>query len=295
MAIAYVVVQIVYMFIDTSSGHSAPSVYGSNGGGSHLSSMKQDKVDTSAIAMWNLFGKQGQKVEQKAAPQDVNAPKTRLSLELQGVFIAPVEERSTAMIAESRKDSKLYHIGDKVPGNVSLAAVHSDRVLLNRNGKLEALYFTENSQGGLSKSSSRSSRSRADRSSKSSRRTSRAKPNRLTGVPSGITSQARTAMASQMVSTLKEQVGQNPEAVLEQFGLQSNSGRGYRVSANANPMLAAVGAKSGDIIIAVNGRQLGDISQDINLIEDIMNEGTVRATLERNGTQFDSEVSIPGG
>ena len=295
VAIGYLVVKMAYLFFDPSAGHRAPEFYGNQDSsrGRASSMQRNDKVDTAAIARWSLFGKEGQKaVAKQVVKEDVNAPKTRLNLELQGVFVAPVEENSTAMIAESRRDSKLYHIGDKVPGNVSLAAVHPDRVLLNRSGKLEALYFTENKAGGLSRSAADRRSSFRDRRSTSSR--SARRPPTLGRAP-GMRPGARSAMANQMVSSLKEQIDQNPQAVLSQFGLTDNNGRGYKVSANANPMLSAVGAKAGDLIIAINGRALGDISQDINLIEEVMNEGSVRATLERDGTQFDSEVAIPGG
>ena len=131
VAIGYLVVKMAYLFFDPSAGHRAPEFYGNQDSSRGRASPMQrnDKVDTAAIARWSLFGKEGQKaVAKQVVKEDVNAPKTRLNLELQGVFVAPVEENSTAMIAESRRDSKLYHIGDKVPGNVSLAAVHPDRV-----------------------------------------------------------------------------------------------------------------------------------------------------------------------
>lgn len=294
IATAYVLVKLVYLFVDTSVG-AAPSLYGQQS--QTLQGIgRQDKIDTSAIAMWSLFGREGQKVEKTEQPKDVNAPKTRLSLELQAVFVAPVEERSSAMIAESRKDSQLYHIGDKVPGNVSLAAVYQDRVLLNRNGQLEALYFPENSKGGLTRSTGdANSRSRTTRNSRTTS-TGRA-PNSRPGFgadSSGINKQAQAAMAEQMVSTLREQIAQDPGELLSQFGLASNNGRGYRVSDNPNPMLAAVGAKPGDIILAVNGRNVGDPSQDVTLIEEVMQDGTVRISMERNGRQFDSEYALPG-
>ncbi|RLT93270.1 MAG: hypothetical protein D9N14_19050 [Ketobacter sp.] len=297
VATAFVLVKLVYLFVDTSVG-SAPSFYGEQRSASQPLG-RQDKVDTSAIAMWSLFGKEGQKVVQTEQPKDVNAPETRLSLELQAVFVAPVEERSTAMIAEIRKDSKLYRIGDKVPGNVTLAAVYQDRVLLNRNGQLEALYFPENAKGGLTRSdndgNSRSRSSRTTRTSASGRT-----PNSRPGFGgssgrAGIANQqAQTAMAQQMVSTLREQLEQDPGEVLGQFGLASNNGRGYRVSDSPNPMLAAIGAKPGDVILAVNGRNLGDPSQDVALIEQVMQDGSVRVSMERNGRQFDSEVALPG-
>ena len=291
---AYVLVKLVYLFVDTSVG-AAPSVYGQQNSVSRTLG-RQDKVDTSVIPMWSLFGKEGQKVV-KEQPKDVNAPKTRLSLELQAVFVAPVEERSTAMIAESRKDSELYHIGDKVPGNVTLAAVYPDRVLLNRSGQLEALYFPENAKGGMTRSSrgNANTRSRSTRNSRTSsnRRTPNVRPG--FGGSSGIaTQQAQAAMAQQMVSTLREQIQQDPSEVLGQFGLASNSGRGYRVADNPNPMLAAIGAKPGDVILSVNGQTLGDPNQDVALIEQVMQDGTVRVSMERNGRQFDSEYALPG-
>ena len=299
LAIAYVIVRIVYLFVDSSAGHTPPSVYGSASSMGAGVTRSEEKIDTSAIAMWSLFGKEGQKPTPKQKQEEVVAKETKLNLELQGVFVAPNEDNSTAMIAESRRDSKLYHIGDKVPGNATLSSVHQDKVLLNRNGQLEALYFAKSdSNSGLSKSSSsRNSRSRVDRNSrKTTSRTSRSsRSSNFAGAPKGLTADARTAMASQMVSTLKEQMDQNPDSVLGQFGLQANNGRGYRVSQSANPMLSAIGARPGDLIIAVNGNQLGDPSQDINLIEQVMSEGSIRATLERDGTQFDSEFSIPGG
>ena len=295
VATAYVLVKLVYLFVDTSVG-SAPFLYGQQSAGSQTVG-RQDKIDTSVIAMWSLFGKEGRKEVKTEQPKDVNAPKTRLSLELQAVFVAPVEERSTAMIAE-RRDSKLYHIGDKVPGNVTLAAVYQDRVLLNRNGQLEALYFPENDKGAMTRSSSDSSTNRS-RTSRNSRATSNSRtPNGRPGFGasgSGIASQqAQTAMAQQMVSTLREQVEQDPGEVLGQFGLASNNGRGYRVSDSPNPMLAAIGAKPGDVILSVNGRNLGDPTQDVALIEQVMEDGTVRVSMERDGRQFDSEVALPG-
>jgi general secretion pathway protein C len=297
VASAFVLVKLVYLFVDTSVG-TAPVVYGSQSATGIMPS-QLDKVDTSAIAMWSLFGKEGQAPVKTTQPEDVEAPETRLSLELQAVFVAPVEERSTAMIAESRRDSELYHVGDKVPGNVTLAAVYQDRVLLNRSGKLETLYFPENAKGGLSRGSSNAnSRSRTNRSSKTASSRNRANGRAAFGVPPGSSNaaakSAQAAMADQMISTLREQIEQDPGELLGQFGLATNNGRGYRVSENANPMLAAVGAKSGDVVLAINGRNLGDPVQDVSLIEDVMQDGTVRVSIERNGRQFESEVALPG-
>lgn len=291
IATAYVLVKLAYLLLGASPSHP-PVLYGQQSSTANGLS-QQDKVDTSAIAMWSLFGKEGRKVVKTEQPKDVDAPKTRLSLELQAVFVAPVEERSTAMIAESRKPSELYHIGDKVPGNVTLAAVYGDRVLLNRNGALEALYFPDSEKSALTRADGSTANSR--RKTAPTSRSSRA-PNARPGFGAGgsANQEAQAAMAQQMVETLREQIEEDPALVLGQFGLAPNSGRGYLVSDNPNPMLAAVGARPGDVILSVNGRSLGDPATDVGLIEDVMRDGNVRLSMERNGRQFDSEYALPG-
>ena len=297
VAIAYVLVRIVYLFVDSSVG-SAPSVYG---GGSSIgvpssAGSGNSKVDTSAIALWNLFGKEGEQPSQAQQAKNVDAPETRLALELQAVFVSPNEERSSAMIAEARKDSLLYRVGDKVPGNVTLEAVFPDKVLLNRNGSLEALFFPENAGAGMSRADS-GARGRDIRNSSLMRRSSSSTARRAFGATNGASPAAsgmQSAMAGQMVGAIREQLNEDPSQVLNQFGLASNNGRGYVVSESGNPMLAAAGARPGDVILAVNGRSLGDPQQDISLIEDVMQEGSVRISLERNGRAFESEFQLPG-
>jgi len=293
VATAYVLVKLVYLFVDSSLGQ-APVLYGQQTSGGLLAG-RQNKIDTSAIAMWSLFGKEGRKVVTEQ-PKDVNAPKTRLSLELQAVFVAPVEERSTAMIAEARKSSELYHIGDKIPGNVTLAAVFGDRVLLNRDGALEALYFPDNYKSAMVRAGTASDSASTARPPVTAAATRPGRtPNGQADFGAGNRNQeAQSAMAQQMVTTLREQIEQDPVQVLGQFGLASNDGRGYKVSDNPNPMLAAIGARPGDVILSVNGQSLGDPARDVGLIEQVMQEGKVRVSMERNGRQFDSEYALPG-
>ncbi len=292
VAIGYVVVQIVYLFIDPLSQQPAPSLYAHSEAAASRGGAKVD-IDTSVIPSLNLFGKVGQVAVQQKQPEQVDAPKTRLPLELQAVFVAPNEDKSSAMIAESRRDPELYHVGDKVQGGVSLAGVYQDRVLLNRNGSMEALFFPESTPGGMTRAGDPGS-SGARRPSQRSVSPTARRPSEPRARPTRNPAEPQAAMADQMLGSLQEQVKENPDQVLGQFGLAANNGRGYTVSANANPMLASLGVKSGDVILEVNGRAIGDPSQDISFIEEVMNEGSIRVSIERNGKQFETQVSLPG-
>ena len=268
LAISYVLVKIIFFTLDPQVSAIAPSIYGDSNqvGVVTKRSARKASVDSSAIPLWNLFGKEG--VQKKTAVvKDVVAPTTRLKLVLMGVFAHKQEERSTAIISEQRKPGKLFHIGDKVPGNATLAAVYEDRVLLNSRGKLEALYFPQ------SKTTAKSSRSKAKRSSASrSKRTSRSSSAKR---PSGISKMMRGGPSSpgQIASVIEEELGQNAAGALKELGLEQNNGNGYKISNGSNPLFSAIGVKPGDVILSVNGMSIGDPERDIKAIPEAL-EGT---------------------
>ena len=87
-----------------------------------------------------LFGKLE---EAGVVPQAIDAPETKLNLELQGIFIAEEAELSTAIVAEKNKAGELFSIGDRLPGNARLAAVFEDHVLIRRGTRMEKLLFSD--------------------------------------------------------------------------------------------------------------------------------------------------------
>ena len=292
LAISYVLVKIIFFTLDPQMSAIAPSIYGDS---NHVGvvakrSASKASVDSSAIPLWNLFGKEG--VQKKtAAVKDVVAPTTRLKLVLMGVFAHKQEERSTAIISEQRKPGKLFHIGDKVPGNATLAAVYEDRVLLNSRGKLEALYFPQ------SKTTAKSSRSKAKRSSASrSKRSSRSSKSKRS---SGISKMMRGGPSSpgQIASVIQEELGQNAAGALKELGLEQNNGNGYKISNGSNPLFSALGVKQGDVILSVNGMSIGDPERDIKDIPDAMKGTDGSCTidiLKADGRQYSQTFPCGG-
>jgi len=296
VAIAYVLVRMVYLFVDTSSGNMPPAVYGTAVSSASSQMSPQRRIDAGAIALWHLFGEEGVKPVAQAQNQDVVAPPTRLALELQGVFVAPKEEDSTAMISESRKESQLYRIGSKVAGSATLTAVYADRVLLSINGKLEALYFPDNKVGGAGPGMVRSA---GPIPGAAPVRSVSARTGRVSEMPrpgmGGASRPGGGAMpgveqAQEVINSLQAEISANPDAVLGQFGLATNNGRGYKVTDSSNPAFAAIGARPGDVLVSVNGRALGDPQTDVNLIKDVMESGCAKVVGERDGRQYSAEA-----
>jgi len=95
------------------------------------------------IAELSLFGKApgdagGSATLADTAPAD--APQTQLDLELKGLF-AVGDGDGFAIIVAGNSSEAVFAPGDRLTGNARVAGVYPDRVLLRRNGELEALWL----------------------------------------------------------------------------------------------------------------------------------------------------------
>ena len=95
------------------------------------------------LASVHLFGTPQAKPRNVPKAQTVNkaVPRTRLNLVLRGVLV-PEGEGAMAIIAEGSGREKLYRQGQKMTNGVIVREVQPDRVMLERNGRLEALYLS---------------------------------------------------------------------------------------------------------------------------------------------------------
>src|SRR6202165_752822 len=91
-------------------------------------------VDLAVITNAHLFG---------AAPalkQDgANAPQTSMPLVLTGIIAGNDPQNGLAILGQSAQTAKVYAVGDNVPGGAKLHSVYSDRVVIDRDGRLESL------------------------------------------------------------------------------------------------------------------------------------------------------------
>jgi hypothetical protein len=81
---------------------------------------------------------------------DANAPPTNMPLVLTGIIAAsdPKSGMGMAIIGTQAGNAKIYPVGQRVPGNARVHAVYVDRVLLERNGVIEALTLPKKLGGG---------------------------------------------------------------------------------------------------------------------------------------------------
>ncbi|UZE97431.1 type II secretion system protein N [Alkalimarinus alittae] len=219
----------------------------------------RESVDSSILLTQSLFGKEESSKSDQQVMDQVEAPKTKLQLQLKGVFTSERDSESSAIVAERGQKGEYFKIGDKLPGNAELVAVYSDRVLLKRNGRLETLSFEDAAKGD-------------------------------NGFAKVETSTRRRPVTSpqQFVDIAEKRLIESPSTALASVGLkpvQEGTASGY-VYDGKNPMLAGMNLKPGDVVRSVNGNLLGDINKDRALLKQLYQEGSLEVEVERDGTSF---------
>jgi general secretion pathway protein C len=244
----------------------------------------------------NLFGV----ADANAQPLQnrVTAVETRLPLELQGVFVAEVVSDSAAIVAQKGKPGVLYNIGEMLPGNAELLEVHPNHIVLRRAGSKETLTFPEvsaqlvadvgsnpltinsNVPGNVSDRSGIANRS--SRNLTGRRRSSGETP---------------PTNPRDIVSNYRERIDSDPKAALSDLGVTpvtDGASSGYRLGNLADsPYLSQTGLQPGDVIVSVNGRPVGDISQDRMEIDNVLAQGSARLEVKRGTRRFFVTASLP--
>ena len=208
-----------------------------------------------AIDRYHLFGEANRIAAQPEKPKE--APKTNLRLILKGVFTGDDGGKSGAIIEEIGKPAEYYGIGDSLPGGVKLAEVYPDRVLLDRNGAYESLYFDESTQATVISEVARPKRDNS----------------RDIRTPEDFIEEATSRLS------------ENPERALNSVGLGFAEQGGYVFKGN-NPMLAGMNMQKGDVIRSVNGHTLGDIEKDKEMMRTIYQQGSIEVEVVRDGASF---------
>ncbi|WP_152207300.1 type II secretion system protein N [Marinobacter changyiensis] len=117
-----------------------------------------------SLATLNLFGNAASNPGAEEIDTE-NLPETNLRIFLRGVLASDGEFPASALIEDSNSRTEAYMAGNEIPGGATLRTILPNRVILERNGKLENLYFPEtDNQAGLSVAESQIAETTANQS-----------------------------------------------------------------------------------------------------------------------------------
>jgi general secretion pathway protein C len=226
-------------------------------------------------------------------PQTIDAPETKLNLELQGIFITEDAKFSTAIVAKKGKIGELFAIGDKLPGNAILAAVFEDHVLIRRGTKMEKLLYSD------SKFQFVSDEAPENKSSRSGRAISGTTQSRLANAKSNVRNRNQPnnqTIDNNTLTQYQEKFRNDPHGTLSEAGITPVSideANGYQVGTDAPAAIKQAGLQPGDMILSINGRPVGVASSDTALMAQVMASSRVRVEVKRGPRRFFLTVPVP--
>jgi general secretion pathway protein C len=185
---------------------------------------------------------------------------------LSGIFAGSREADSRALIAPQGGEEKPFAIGADVVRGVTLHAIFPDRVVLSRQGNLETLRLDKNApSSGLVP---------------------------LAGGTPGAQNIAVPALAA-----VREQILQDPAKAAEFIRIQplseNGSLKGYRIYPGRDrSIFNSAGLRPGDLVTAVNGIELNDAQNALQMLNDLSQAGSVSLVIERGGQSQTLNVSL---
>ena len=199
-------------------------------------------------------------------PQD--APETQLDLDLRGLY-AVGDGDGFAIIDAGSDGEQVFAVGDNLPGGAEVAGIHADRVLLRRQGELEALWLGE----------AEDSRGR------------------------GSTEQEAPAAAEDAAGTARElraQLTQEPGALTRMIRFQPHREGGELVGFRLQPRgeygetLRELGLTPEDVLTEVNGIPLDDPRRGREALDELRDAATIRVELLRGGEREQISLDLGG-
>jgi general secretion pathway protein C len=216
-------------------------------------------VDVAGIVDAHLFGAAPIAV---VAQDPANAPQSNLPLVLVGIIAAEDPQNGLAILGENAAGAKVYAVGDNVPGGAKLHSVYGDRVVIDRNGKLESLMLPRQLQPGAAP-------------------------------PSTAALQTETPIMDRMRKLISDEPGLMADIMRPQPVFAQGKQKGYRVYPGRNRQaFTRLGLRPGDLVMAINGTPLDDPARGQEIFRTLGSSSEAHITVMRSGQQQDLTLNI---
>ncbi|MDJ0759693.1 MAG: type II secretion system protein GspC [Woeseiaceae bacterium] len=257
--IAWQLASIFWSFMPGSSAGDSVSVPASQ---IPVAGSSSGRADVQSIANASIFGEADPDeviVQEPVLDPGPDLEETKINLTLKGTIASDTERASAAVISLGSGDDQVFSIGEAVTSGASLHAVYSDRVVLNENGRLTALYLPEEY-----KSSPRP-------------------PDRRAGVRRQQAA-VRTPPTESIQSVVSNNAARLSDVIRPTPYFVNGQQQGYRVYPGRDRrQFAALGLKAGDLIKDIDGQSLTNPQQAMQIFQSLGNASAVSVTVERDG------------
>ena len=240
------------------------------------------RVDIQGVRDLLLFGKAGAAAPQKVEVVDVvtDAPKTNLSILLTGVVASTAETKGLAVI-ESNGMQETYSLGDKIKGtSASLKEVYADRIIITNAGRYETLMLD-----GLTYTSQSEANQQLQQAKVNSTQIQR------------VDQRANNAFSEQL-SHSRDELLADPSKLTDYLAISPVSSGGAIAGYRLNPgkdlnLFQQAGFKPNDLAKSMNGFDLTDMSQALEVMAQLPELTEMAVMVEREGQLVEIMFSLP--
>lgn len=231
------------------------------------------------VAQRELFG-EVVVVQNEPQPEQIEAPETTLNLTLQAVM-AQGSGEGFAVIGQGSGAGKVFGVGEDIFGSATLESVFGDRIILDRNGRRETLRYEKLETGRILEAVT------VEQDRPDSLQEALAQANQEVSNGGDLQAQVQG-----MVNYVAQRANEDPEAFLNEVGLQPTEG-GYQVTRRAR-QLQMVGLRPGDVVTAVNDSPVGNVQSDQMLLNQVLQTGgELKIEIRRGSRSFTIYQTIP--
>jgi general secretion pathway protein C len=216
-------------------------------------------TNVALITNAHLFG--AQIVAAAPAEDAATAPQSTLKLLLTGVLARTDPETGLAIIGQAGQATRVYRVGEPIPGGAILNSVYADRAVIDRGGHLETLLLPPQSTAGV------------------------------TGFPLPAT--AATPPPEAPVAARVQRLVNDPGLIGDIMRPVVVRGQGVRVFPGRNHQaFSRLGLRPNDIVTAINGTALDDAAQAQEILRTLESTPEARVTVLRNGQPQDLILNV---
>jgi general secretion pathway protein C len=209
----------------------------------------------------HLFGVMG---KTKSTTATAKAPETRLSLVLKGILADDPMKNASVIISRSKGGKEeVYGLGDKMPGGITIKEIHSEHIILERQGQLETLRLLKESG--------------------------------IESMP--LPKKTNNSSAIETLKTIRNNIVSNPVSFMD-YAMPvvvrvKNQQIGYRLQPKGNgDLLTQIGIQPTDVITSINGVKLDNPKNSMGALQKLRTAKEVSLTVQRNGAEVPLNIQL---
>ncbi|WP_281212802.1 type II secretion system protein GspC [Shewanella insulae] len=245
------------------------------------SSQSSSQVNVSALQELALFGKADPNTDKPKPVEEkiTDAPKTSLSIQLTGVVASTAEQNGLAVI-ESRGSQNTYSLGDKIKGtSASLKEVYADRIIISNSGRYETLMLDGLKYETQGKANTLLQEARSSHDVRT------------------IDKRSNRAVSRELEES-RDALLEDPSKITDYLAISPvNAGgelQGYRLNPGKDRQLfEQAGFKANDLAKSMNGYDLTDMSQALEVMAQLPELTEISLMVEREGQLVEIMFSLP--